>query len=105
MTPTDRRQQWIKMDRYKRIMFVKFEFRRNLLKSIKVNKKIPYSLRYKASYYLVNKPRFSSLSFSGKRCILSGRLRGVNVTTGLTRFVFRSEANSSNLPGCGRASW
>jgi ribosomal protein S14 len=92
------------MDRFKRIIFIKHEFKRNLLKSLKVNQKIPYSIRYKAAFYLSTKPRFSSLNYSSKRCIVSGRVWGVEKVTGLTRFVFREEANNSSLPGCSRAS-
>jgi ribosomal protein S14 len=89
----------------KRKHFLKYEFQKQILKSIKINKNIAYSYRYHAYFTLINKPRISRQNLAVKRCVISGRVWGVNEQTSYTRFVFRNEIYKSNLPGFRRASW
>ena len=101
----DRHNLWIVTDSVKRKHYLKYEFQKQLLKSIKLNKNIAYSYRYHAYFMLINKPRITRRTFMVNRCIVSGRVWGVNSKTYYTRFVFRDEIYQSNLPGFRRASW
>ena len=100
----DRHNLWIAVDRYKRKIFLKKELKRLLLKSIKINKNATLSRRYLAAYLLSRQPRFSASTFSNNRCTISGRVWSVNGKTGYGRFVFRTKAYNSELPGFRRAS-
>lgn len=100
-----RHDLWLHLDNLKRKAFIRYEFKRNLLKSIKVNKAVPYSRRVKATFHLSNMPKISSKTYSGKRCVISGRVWSVNKHANISRFEFRNQVYSSNLPGCSRASW
>uniref|UniRef100_A0A8C1LW30 Ribosomal protein S14 n=1 Tax=Cyprinus carpio TaxID=7962 RepID=A0A8C1LW30_CYPCA len=97
---------WLELykDMMKRKHFIKYELKRSLLRSIKNNKNIPYSYRYHAYYQLVNLPRISSRSLMTNRCVVTGRVWGVNSKTYLSRFAFRDEVYRSELPGFRRAS-
>jgi len=93
------------LDNLKRIFFLKNEIKRIFLKSNLRNRKVNYSRRYLSYYYLINLPRFSSRTLVRNRCIMTGRVWSINKKTKLSRFVFRSKANKTNLPGYSRASW
>lgn len=79
--------------------------KRVILKSVKVNRFATPSKQNLASFYLTVLPRFASLPTSNNRCYVSGRSRGVNSRTKVSRFVLRSKVYHSNIPGCRRASW
>ena len=100
-----RHNLWISVDNYKRTVFLKSEFKKLILRSVRSNRKVPYAKRYQAAFYLSLLPRFSSRSVVRNRCSVSGRFWSLNRRTRYSRFVFRSEAYSSNIPGCARASW
>jgi len=93
------------MDNLKRKSFLGNEVKRLLLKSIKKSTVIPYSRRYQAAYQLTLLSRISSRSTPSNRCVVSGRVWSVNRKTKYSRFIFRKEAYSSNIPGCRKASW
>ena len=101
----DRHNLWNSIDNFKRQVFLKGELKKLILKSVKKSKSINYSRRYQASYYLSNLPRINSKVVLSNRCVVSGRIWSVNRRTKYSRFVFRKEVASSNLPGCKRASW
>lgn len=101
----ERHKLWIRVEKYKRKCFIKKELKRQILRSIKLNKSISLSKRYLASYYLTKLPRFAALGFSNNRCQVSGRSWAVHTKSGLGRFTFRSHLYDSNLPGFRRASW
>ena len=101
----DRHKLWIKIEKFKRKSFVKKEIKRIIIKSIKLNKNLPLTKRYLASYYMSKLPRLSAISFSNNRCQLSGRSWAVHSKSGLGRFTFRSQIYASRLPGFRRASW
>ncbi len=101
----DRHNLWIYSDNLKRHKFLKYDFQKKLLKSIKLNKNASYSQRYYAYYLLVSKPKLSSINKLSNRCVSSGRVWSVNRKTNYNRFVFRDETYKSNIPGCRRASW
>ena len=93
------------MDNLKRQFFLKNEFKRLILKSLKKSKTVSYSRRYQAAYQLTTLPRISTRTMSVNRCVVSGRVWSTNKQTGYSRFVLRNESYSSNIPGCRRASW
>lgn len=93
------------MDRLKRKVFLKNEIKRVILKSIKNSKNISYSRRYQAYYQLILLPRISSKSMVVNRCVVSGRVWGVNRKTKYSRFKLRFESYNSNIPGYRKASW
>lgn len=101
----DRHSLWIKTDANKRKFFLKFELKRSLLKSLKLNKITKLSNSYSASFYLLKLSKFSSKSHPKGRCIISGRSKAIDKKTGLSRFFFRKEVYKSNIPGLKRASW
>lgn len=62
------------MDHFKRKCFLKSEFKRVLLKSIKNSQTISYSRRYQAAYHLTALPRINSRTASVNRCVITGRV-------------------------------
>ena len=101
----ERHSLWIKTDSNKRKRFLKHELKRNLLKSLKLNKFNKLSSRCSASFYLTKLNKFGSKSFPKARCLISGRSKSLDKKTGLSRFFFRKESYESSLPGLKRASW
>jgi hypothetical protein len=55
-------------------MFLKNEIKKKILKSIRLSKKVPVLLKYKASYYSTFLPKSSSKTFFVNRCVISGRV-------------------------------
>ena len=62
------------MDNLKRHFFLKNEFKRKILKSIKKSKNYSFIKRQQASYYLTLLPKISSKTYSVNRCVYSGRI-------------------------------
>lgn len=93
------------MDDYKRKLYLKHEIKRRLLKSIKSNKLISFRIRYQTVFFSSKFTKLSSYTYSNKRCVVSGRVWSVTSKTNYSRFIFRSEAYLSNIPGMKRASW
>lgn len=54
---------------------------------------------------LTRLPRVSAKTYANNRCVLTGRVWGVNSKVGLSRFKLREEVYKSNIPGFRRASW
>jgi ribosomal protein S14 len=100
-----RHKLWIKLDNYKRHIFLKNEIKKKILKSIKVSKKVPYLLKYKASYYNTFLLKSTSKAFFVNRCVLSGRVWGVNKNSNYSRFIFRKKVYKTDIPGSKRSSW
>jgi len=100
-----REKQWIMLDNFKRKIFLKYELKKTILNSIILNSKIPLSYRYIAYYQKIKLPRKSNKSLHGNRCTLTGRIWTVTKQTRLSRFTFRTQSYSGNLPGFRRASW
>jgi small subunit ribosomal protein S14 len=93
------------VDKYKRHIFLKNEFKKLILKSIIHNDYCSLHRRYLANFYLTRLPKVSSKTYSHSRCSISGRSTGVNKRTNYSRFILRQEVYSSSLPGFRRASW
>ena len=100
-----RHKLWIKVDNYKRYMFLKNEIKKKILKSIRLSKKVPILFKYKASYYSTFLSKSSSKTFFVNRCIMSGRVWGVNKHSNYSRFIFRKKIYKTDIPGSKRSSW
>lgn len=100
-----RHLKWIRMDHYKRQVYVKYVIKKLLLSTLKKTKKSTVTRRYLSYIYLVRLTRVSSKTFFNRRCLMSGRVWSVNKKTGLSRFELRKEIYKSNVPGFRRASW
>jgi ribosomal protein S14 len=92
------------VDRYKRHLYLKSEFKKLLLKSIVHNSSCSLHRRYLANFYLSRLPKITAKTYSHARCSISGRSTGVNRQTNYSRFVLRQQIYSSSLPGFRRAS-
>ena len=100
-----RPEQWIFMDKLKRKLFLKYELKRVLLKSLVKNSNLPLTYRYLAFYHKIKLPRWGILPQIVNRCSWTGRALSVNKKTHYSRFIFRIESYKGNLPGFKRASW
>jgi small subunit ribosomal protein S14 len=100
-----REQQWILLDNYRRKMFLKFELKRLILKSITKNETIPYTARYSALFQKNQLIRFSTIGAQRNRCVITGRVWNVLKKTKYSRFVFRNEAYDGHMPACRKATW
>ena len=92
------------VDKYKRHIFLKNEFKKLLLNSIIHNEYCSLHRRYLANFYLTRLPKITAKTYSHARCSISGRSTGVNRQTGYGRFILRQQIYSSVLPGFRRAS-
>lgn len=101
----DRHSLWIKNDAVKRRYLLKFEVKRLLLKSLKTNKYSQFSNRASAAFRLIRLAKNTSKSSAKNRCIISGRSYALDKKIAVSRFIFRKEAYTSNIPGLKRASW
>lgn len=69
-----REKRWIALDNYRRKMFLKYELKRLILKSVTKNETIPYSVRYGALFQKNQLIRFSTIGAQRNRCVLTGRV-------------------------------
>lgn len=100
-----REEQWVLMDKFKRQIFIKYEIKRIILKSIAKNNNVSNAHRYYALYRKIKINRWSTIGQQVNRCFKSGRQWSVNKLTRYSRFVFRRESYLGNIPGFKRASW
>ena len=68
-----RHDQWKLLDNFRRKTYIKYELKKRILKSLKVNRSLPLSYRYYVSFQMSLLPRSSSLVKQRNRCILLGR--------------------------------
>lgn len=101
----NRGKQWIFVDNFKRKLFLKYELKKILLKSIQFNSRIPMTYRYFSFYQKIKTPRWSTLIQIVNRCSVTGRALSVSKKTHYSRFVFRTHSYRGDLPGFKRASW
>lgn len=100
-----RKKHWILADILRRKIFLKYELKKIILKSIFKNNEIQNSFKYYSLYSKNHLPRRSSISQQVNRCFLTGRPWYVNKYTRYSRFKFRLESYKGNMPGFKRASW
>lgn len=90
---------------HRRKLYIKFELKNKLFKSIIKNKTVPLSHRYLASFKRSTLPRSSSVTKIVNRCVQSGRQYSIIHKVQLSRFPFRFQSYNGTLPGVRRHSW
>ena len=90
----------------KRIKLVKkFLKKRENLKKIIKNKKLPLEERFAAQLKLAKIPRNSAKVRIRNRCEITGRPRGVYRKLKISRIALRDLASKGKIPGMTKSSW
>ncbi len=90
----------------KRIKLAKKYFKkRQSLKKIIKNKKLPLTERFEAQLKLAKIPRNSSRTRIRNRCEISGRPHGVYRKLKISRIALRDLASNGKIPGMTKSSW
>ena len=90
----------------KRMKMVKrYEKRREKLKKIIMNKKLPLEERFKAQQKLSKLPRNSSKVRVRNRCQITGRPHGVYRKLKISRIALRELGLQGKIPGMVKSSW
>ena len=83
----------------------KFYKKREKLKKIVMNKKLPLEERFKAQQKLSKLPRNSAKNRIMNRCQITGRPHGVYRKLKISRIALRDMASSGKIPGITKSSW
>ena len=79
--------------------------KRQTLKKIVMDKKIPLEERFKAQQKLSNLPRNSAKNRVMNRCQITGRPHGVYRKLKISRIALRELAAEGKIPGMTKSSW
>ena len=83
----------------------KFWKKRNDLKIIIMNKKLPLEERFKAQQKLSSLPRNSAKNRVRNRCQITGRPHGVYRKLKISRIALRKLGLEGKIPGMVKSSW
>ena len=83
----------------------KFLKKRQTLKKIIQNKKLPLTERFAAQLKLAKIPRNSARTRIRNRCEITGRPHGVYRKLRISRIALRQLASSGKIPGMTKSSW
>ena len=83
----------------------KFQKKRDALKKIIRNKKLPLDERFAAQLKLTKLPKNSSRIRIRNRCEITGRPHGVYRKLKISRIALRELASSGKIPGMTKSSW
>ena len=83
----------------------KFLKKRQDLKKIIKNRKLPLTERFNAQLRLAKIPRNSARVRIRNRCEITGRPHGVYRKLRISRIALRSLASSGKIPGMTKSSW
>ncbi len=83
----------------------KYLKKRESLKKIIKNKKLPLEERFKAQLKLAKLPRNSARIRIRNRCEITGRSHGVYRKLKISRIALRELASSGKIPGMTKSSW
>src|SRR5476651_1761685 len=86
-------------------MIKKFAANRAALKTILMNRDLPFDERLQAQLKLAALPRNSSKTRYRNRCELTGRARGTYRKFKLSRIKLRELGSFGRIPGLTKASW
>ena len=90
----------------KRVNLVKkFKNKRDKLKKIIQDKKLPLEERFKAQLKLAKLPRNSAKNRIRNRCEITGRPHGVYRKLRISRIALRDLASKGKIPGMTKSSW
>ena len=84
---------------------VKFFKKREKLKKIIMNKKLPLEERFKAQQKLSKLPRNSAKNRVRNRCQITGRPHGVYRKLKISRIALRQLGLQGKIPGMVKSSW
>ena len=79
--------------------------KRQMLKKIIMDKKLPLEERFKAQQKLSKLPRNSAKTRVMNRCQITGRPHGVYRKLKISRIALRDMASSGKIPGMTKSSW
>ena len=83
----------------------KFYKKRNVLKKIIMDKKIPLEERFMAQQKLSKLPRNSAMNRVRNRCQITGRPHGVYRKLKISRIALRKLGLEGKIPGMVKSSW
>ena len=83
----------------------KFLKKRNELKKIISDKKLPLDERFKAQLKLSKLPKNSAKTRIRNRCEITGRPHGVYRKLRISRIALRELASKGRIPGMTKSSW
>ena len=83
----------------------KFSKKRENLKKIIKNKKLPLKERFEAQLKLAKLPRNSAKIRIRNRCEITGRPHGVYRKLKISRIALRDLASNGKIPGMTKSSW
>ena len=83
----------------------KYYKKRNALKKIIMNKKLPLEERFKAQQKLSKLPRNSAKNRIMNRCEITGRPHGVYRKLKISRIALRQLGLQGKIPGMVKSSW
>ena len=83
----------------------KYLQKRNKLKKIIKNKKLPLEERFAAQLKLAKIPRNSAMTRIRNRCEITGRPHGVYRILKISRIALRDLASKGKIPGMTKSSW
>ena len=83
----------------------KFQKKRDSLKKIINNKKLPLEERFAAQLKLAKIPRNSAKIRIRNRCEITGRPHGVYSKLKISRIALRELASKGRIPGMTKSSW
>ena len=86
-------------------MTKKFLKRREALKKIINNKKLPLDQRFNAQLKIAKLPKNSAKIRIRNRCEITGRPHGVYRKLKISRIALRQLASSGKIPGMTKSSW
>ena len=86
-------------------MAKKFLKKRQELKKIINNRKLPLEERFKAQLKLAKLPKNSARTRIRNRCEITGRPRGVFRKLRISRIALRDLASEGKIPGMTKSSW
>ena len=86
-------------------MAKKFAKKREALKKIIKNKKLPLEERFAAQLKIAKIPRNSAKNRIRNRCEITGRPHGVYRKLKISRIALRELASSGKIPGMTKSSW
>ena len=83
----------------------KFSKKRESLKKIIKNRKLPLAERFKAQLKLAKLPRNSAKTRIRNRCEITGRPHGFYRKLRVSRIALRELASKGKIPGMTKSSW
>jgi ribosomal protein S14 len=92
-------------DQKRRSLVVQYELKRRQYKLIIQNLSLSPEIRSQAVKLLHGLPRSSTEVRLRRRCVLTGRSRGVLRQWRISRIKFRELASQGRIPGVSKSSW